>query len=45
MEKLADTGKVRSIEIVETNPILDNGNRTGQLAAGLIASSLGKRIL
>ena len=45
MEMLADTGRVRSIEVVETNPILDNGNRTGQLAAGLIASCLGKRIL
>jgi len=45
MEMLADDGRVRSIEIVETNPILDTGNRTGQLAAGLIASCLGKRIL
>jgi arginase len=45
MEMLADTGRVRSIEVVETNPILDSGNRTGQLAAGLIASCLGKRIL
>ena len=45
MEMLADTGRVRSVEIVETNPILDTGNRTGQLAAGLIASCLGKRIL
>ena len=45
MEMLADTGRVRSLEIVETNPILDTGNRTGQLAAGLIASCLGKRIL
>jgi arginase len=45
MEMLADGGRVRSLEIVETNPILDTGNRTGQLAAGLIASCLGKRIL
>jgi len=45
MEILADSGKVRSIEVVETNPILDNGNQTGQLAARLIASCLGKRIL
>jgi arginase len=45
MELLADTGRVRSMEVVETNPILDTGNRTGQLAAGLIASCLGKRIL
>ena len=45
MEMLADTGRVRSVEIVETNPILDTGNRTAKLAAGLIASCLGKRIL
>ena len=45
MEMLADTGLVKSMEVVETNPILDTGNRTGQLAAGLIASCLGKRIL
>lgn len=45
MELLADCGRVRSIEVCETNPILDQGNRTGQLAARLIASCLGKRIL
>jgi arginase len=45
MEMLADTGRVRSFEIVETNPMLDTGNRTGQLAARLAASCLGKRIL
>ena len=45
MEMLADTGRVRSVEVVETNPILDTGNRTARLAAGLIASCLGKRIL
>lgn len=45
MEMLADTEKVRSLEVVEVNPILDNGNRTGQLGAALVASCLGKRIL
>jgi arginase len=45
MELLADSGRVRSVEICETNPILDQGNRTGMLAARLIASCLGKRIL
>jgi arginase len=45
MEILADSDRVRSVEICETNPILDNGNRTGQLAARLVASCLGKRIL
>ena len=45
MEMLADTGLVRSFEVVETNPMLDAGNTTGQLAARLAASCLGKRIL
>ncbi len=33
------------MEVVEVNPILDQENRTGRLAAGLAASALGKRIL
>jgi arginase len=45
MEMLADTGKVRSLEVVEVNPILDDGNRTGRVAAELVASCFGKRIL
>ena len=45
MEMLADTGRVRSLEIVETNPILDERNRTAELAAWLAASCLGKSIL
>ena len=35
MEMVADTGRVGSLELVETNPILDDGNRTGRLAAWL----------
>jgi arginase len=45
MEMLSDTGLVRSLEVVEVNPILDEGNRTGRLAAELAASCFGKRIL
>lgn len=45
LEMLADTGLVRSLEIVEVNPMLDERNRTGKLAAALAASCLGKRIL
>jgi len=36
---------VRSMEVVEVNPILDKHNRTAELAVELVASALGKRIL
>jgi len=45
MEILGDSGKVRSVDIVEINPILDSGNRTAELAVELVASLLGQRIL
>lgn len=45
MEILAETGKVASLDIVEVNPILDDRNRTAQLAVELAASLLGQRIL
>ncbi len=45
MEILGDSGRVQSLDIVEVNPILDNGNRTAELAVGLAASLLGQRIL
>jgi arginase len=45
MEMLADTGKVISAELVETNPILDDRNGTARLAAELLCSLLGKKIL
>ena len=45
MEILGDAGCVRSLDIVEVNPILDNGNRTAELAVELAASLLGQRIL
>ncbi len=45
MELIADTGAVRSMEVVEVNPILDSHNRTAELAVELIASGLGKAIL
>lgn len=45
MEMLADADIVTSIEIAEVNPILDNANRTGELAVHLVASALGKRIV
>lgn len=45
MEILADSGKVKSMDIVEINPILDTRNRTAELAVGLAASLLGQRII
>lgn len=36
---------LRSMEVVEVNPILDTENRTADLAAELAASALGKRII
>jgi len=45
MEMLAGAGALGSLEITETNPILDVGNRTAELAVELILSALGKTIL
>ncbi|MFW6385116.1 MAG: arginase [Halodesulfurarchaeum sp.] len=36
---------LRSIDLVEVNPVLDERNRTAAMAAELLASGLGKRIL
>ena len=44
-ESVARTGKLLGLEMVELNPILDEGNRTGDLAVWLIESALGKTIL
>lgn len=45
LEMVADSGKLGSFEMVEVNPILDERNKTAEVAASLIASALGKRIL
>jgi len=45
LEMVAETGLLRSFELVEVNPVLDRENMTAQLAVGLIASAMGKRIL
>lgn len=45
MEMIAASGKLRSIEIAEVNPVLDEGNRTAALAVELVASALGETIL
>lgn len=45
MELLQRTDRVRSLDIVEVNPILDERNRTAKLAVELTASLFGKKIL
>ena len=44
-EKVAATGKILGVEMVELNPVIDSENRTGRLAVWLICSALGKTIL
>lgn len=45
LELIAAHGGMRSFEIVEVNPLLDQSNITVQLACELILSALGKTIL
>ncbi len=45
LEIIADHGGMRSFEIVEVNPMLDESNITVELAGELILSALGKTIL
>lgn len=45
MEKLALTGRLIGLEMVELNPILDLRNKTAELGVELIQSAFGKRIL
>ncbi|MFC7077166.1 arginase [Haloarcula halophila] len=46
MEHVADnSASLRSMEVVEVNPILDEHNRTAELACELVSSAFGERIL
>ncbi len=45
LEIIAERGGMRSFEIVEVNPMLDQSNITVELAGELILSALGKTIL
>ncbi len=45
MEILGDSNRIHSLDIVEINPILDDMNKTAELAVELAASLLGQRIL
>jgi arginase len=45
MEMICDSQRMTSLEVVEVNPVIDEGNRTAGLAVELVMSGLGKRIL
>ena len=45
MEIIADHGRLLSFEIVEVNPVIDDRNRTADLAVELACSAFGKKIL
>lgn len=45
LEKIAESGKMLSMDVAELNPMLDYANRTGEFAIGLILSAFGRQIL
>ncbi|HKD04512.1 MAG TPA: arginase [Bryobacteraceae bacterium] len=45
MEMICDSGRMTSLEVVEVNPVIDEVNRTAELAVELVLSALGKKIL
>lgn len=44
MEMLHDSGLMRSLDLVELNPFLDERGRTAQVMVDLAASALGRRV-
>jgi arginase len=45
METIASSRRMTSLEMVEVNPILDEHNRSAELAVELVESAFGKKIL
>ncbi len=45
MELINEAGIVTSLDVVEVNPILDDGNETAELAVELVASLMGRQII
>ncbi|MFB3815188.1 MAG: arginase [Terriglobales bacterium] len=45
MEIISDHGRMLSFEVVEVNPVIDERNRTADLAVELASSVFGKKIL
>lgn len=45
MEIVAESGVAHSLEVVEVNPVIDDGVKTARVATELVCSALGKSIL
>ena len=45
LETVADSGRLRALDLVELNPTLDDRNATAELGVELVLSALGQRIL
>ncbi len=45
METLSTNNRMHSLEVVETNPILDNRNQSAEFAVELMQSGFGKKII
>ena len=45
LEMVAEVPFFKSLEVVELNPLMDERNRTAELAVGLVQSAMGKRII
>jgi arginase len=45
LEMLCDSNRMTSLEVVEVNPVIDEVNRTANLAVELVLSAMGKQIL
>lgn len=45
MEIVAESGTAHSLEVVEVNPVIDDGVKTARVAMELVCSALGKSIL
>ncbi|HTP79017.1 MAG TPA: arginase [Bacteroidota bacterium] len=45
METLNEHGVMKSLEVVEVNPILDNRNQSAEFAVELVLSGMGKKII
>jgi len=45
MEIVAESGAAHSLEVVEVNPVVDDGVKTARVAMELICSALGMSIL
>jgi arginase len=45
LEMVAETGRLRALDLVEVNPTLDTHNATAELAVALALSAFGQRVL